>query len=64
MHLTEPAPAKINLALHLRRRRSDGYHDLETLFAFTDFGDTLSATPADGLSLAMTGDFAGAAGQG
>jgi 4-diphosphocytidyl-2-C-methyl-D-erythritol kinase len=59
--LIEPAPAKINLALHLRRRRPDGYHDLETIFAFTDFGDTLSAEPASGLSLSLSGPMAAAA---
>jgi 4-diphosphocytidyl-2-C-methyl-D-erythritol kinase len=62
--LSEPAPAKVNLALHLRRRRADGYHDLETVFAFTRFGDTLHAAPADSLSLAVAGEFAGPAGQG
>ena len=33
---SEAAPAKINLALHVRARGADGYHVLETLFAFTD----------------------------
>ncbi len=58
----ENAPAKINLALHVRRRRADGYHDLETLFAFTRFGDRLKAVPADDWSLVLTGPMAGAAG--
>lgn len=40
--LVETAFAKINLALHVRHRRSDGYHALESLFAFTDLGDRLS----------------------
>jgi 4-diphosphocytidyl-2-C-methyl-D-erythritol kinase len=62
--LMEAAPAKINLALHLRRRRADGYHDLETIFAFTGFGDVLRAAPADGISLAIDGPYAGAAGAG
>ena len=62
--LTERAPAKLNLALHLRRRRDDGYHDLETIFAFTEFGDTLGAETADELTLRVTGPFAGAAGEG
>ena len=57
MQLSESAPAKINLALHVRRRREDGYHDLETLFAFTAFGDTLRAAPADRLTLAVDGEF-------
>jgi 4-diphosphocytidyl-2-C-methyl-D-erythritol kinase len=64
MRLIESAPAKINLALHLRRRRDDGYHDLETVFAFTEFGDTLAVAPADDLSLVVAGEFAGPAGQG
>ena len=54
----EIAYAKINLALHVRRRRPDGYHDIETLFAFCEEGDRLSAAPADGLSLAIAGPFA------
>ena len=58
--LAEPAPAKINLALHVRRRRPDGYHDLESLFAFTAFGDTLSAASAAQLSLSIRGPMAGA----
>lgn len=62
--LVEPAPAKLNLALHVRRRRPDGYHDLETLFAFTTFGDTLRAAPADTLTLAVDGQFAAPAGEG
>lgn len=64
MTSAEFAPAKVNLALHLRRRRADGYHDLETLFAFTDFGDTLRVADADGLTLRVEGEFAGPAGQG
>ncbi len=64
MVLSENAPAKLNLALHLRRRRPDGYHDIETVFAFTTFGDTLTVAPAEMLSLAVTGEFAGPAGQG
>ena len=51
----EDAPAKINLALHVRRRRDDGYHDLETLFAFTRFGDRLAATEADDWALPVEG---------
>lgn len=59
---TEDAPAKINLALHVRRRRDDGYHDLETLFAFTRFGDRLGAAEADDWSLDVAGPTAGSAG--
>jgi len=56
--VTETAYAKINLALHVRHRRDDGYHELETLFAFVDRGDVLSVEPADEDSLKITGEFA------
>ena len=59
MTIFETAYAKINLALHVRRRREDGYHELETLFAFVDFGDRLTATPALRDELHVTGEFAG-----
>jgi 4-diphosphocytidyl-2-C-methyl-D-erythritol kinase len=59
MTLTETAYAKINLALHIRRRREDGYHELETLFAFVDAGDVLSAVPASADSVTTLGEFAG-----
>lgn len=59
MKLTETAYAKINLALHVRRRRDDGYHELETLFAFVDAGDTLSAKPSDEDRVTTVGEFAG-----
>ncbi len=36
-----PAPAKLNLMLHITGRRDDGYHNLQTLFQFLDFGDEL-----------------------
>ncbi|WP_375391350.1 4-(cytidine 5'-diphospho)-2-C-methyl-D-erythritol kinase [uncultured Sphingomonas sp.] len=58
MTITEPAPAKINLALHIRRKRPDGYHDLETLFAFARDGDTVTIAKADEPSLTITGPFA------
>ena len=56
--LTEIAYAKINLALHVRKRRDDGYHELETVFAFADTGDALTAEPANDLSLDIVGPFA------
>ncbi len=58
MTITEPAPAKLNLALHVRARRPDGYHELETLFAFCADGDLLTVAPADVWSLSITGPFA------
>ena len=57
--LTETAHAKLNLALHVRGRRPDGYHDIETLFAFCEDGDALAAEPADALSIEVGGPFAG-----
>jgi 4-diphosphocytidyl-2-C-methyl-D-erythritol kinase len=56
--LAETAYAKINLALHVRRRRADGYHMLETLFAFAQDGDELTVSAADTLSLTIAGRFA------
>ena len=45
-----PAPAKLNLSLRVTGRRADGYHLLQTVFRFIDFGDTLSVTlRADGV---------------
>ena len=40
-----PAPAKLNLFLHITGRRSDGYHELQTLFQFLDYGDSLWFEP-------------------
>lgn len=56
--LTDIGYAKINLALHIRARRPDGYHALETVFAFAEDGDVLTATPATALTLSITGPFA------
>ena len=53
----EIAYAKINLALHVRRRRSDGYHDIESLFAFAQHGDRIAASVAEGVTLSITGPF-------
>lgn len=40
-----PSPAKLNLFLYITGQRPDGYHTLQTLFQFVDFGDTLSIEP-------------------
>lgn len=56
--LQETAYAKLNLALHVRRKRDDGYHDLETLFAFCEDGDVLTAEAADEIGLTIDGPFA------
>ncbi|EFP95797.1 4-(cytidine 5'-diphospho)-2-C-methyl-D-erythritol kinase [Vibrio caribbeanicus] len=39
-----PSPAKLNLFLYINRQRNDGYHELQTLFQFIDFGDELTIT--------------------
>lgn len=49
------ARAKINLALHVTGRRTDGYHLLDSLVAFADVGDHIIAEPAPTLSLHLTG---------
>lgn len=50
-----PAPAKINLFLHVVGRRADGYHLLQTAFRFLDYGDTLDIkTRADGQTVRVT----------
>lgn len=56
--LVQLAPAKVNLALHVTRRREDGYHDLESLVVFADVADELQARPADLDSLVVSGPFA------
>ena len=58
--LAEVAPAKLNLALHVRGRMADGRHAIETLFAFCTDGDRLEAQAADALSLDCGGPFGGA----
>ncbi len=44
MTLRLPSPAKLNLFLYVTGQRADGYHTLQTLFQFLDYGDTLSFT--------------------
>lgn len=62
--IVEQAPAKINLALHVRARRDDGYHEIETLFAFLQDGDEVRLAEGPP-SFAVEGPFAGAlAGEG
>lgn len=58
--LTETAYAKVNLALHVRARREDGYHELESLFAFCADGDDLRGTVREdgAIRLSIAGPFA------
>lgn len=51
-----PAPAKLNLFLHLIGRRADGYHLLQTVFQLLDWGDTVRLRPrADGMVVRVSG---------
>jgi len=52
MELTAPCAPKLNLYLRVVGRRSDGYHELETIFQALDGGDTLTVRPAGELTLA------------
>lgn len=56
--LAEAAPAKINLALHVLGRRTDGRHLLDGLVAFAGIGDRLMARPSPDLTLTIAGRFA------
>jgi 4-diphosphocytidyl-2-C-methyl-D-erythritol kinase len=62
--LVENAPAKVNLTLRVLHRRTDGYHEIESLVAFADLGDRLSLSPGGALALRVTGPAATEAGAG
>lgn len=63
--VTEPAPAKVNLALHITGQRADGYHLLDSLVVFTKLGDVLRGAAGQGVSLTVTGpEAAGLYGEG
>lgn len=55
----EDASAKVNLALHVTGVRDDGYHLLESLVVFTEFGDRISGQISSSNSFTITGPFAG-----
>jgi 4-diphosphocytidyl-2-C-methyl-D-erythritol kinase len=55
--VTEFAPAKINLALHVTGQRADGYHLLDSLVVFAGVGDRVTVMPADDLTLQITGPY-------
>ncbi|HET7709877.1 MAG TPA: 4-(cytidine 5'-diphospho)-2-C-methyl-D-erythritol kinase [Sphingomicrobium sp.] len=54
----EPAYAKLNLALHVRGRRPDGRHEIDTIFAFCEDGDRVGAQQVAALDLTIAGPFA------
>ena len=56
--LTEFAPAKVNLTLAVTAPRADGYHPLNSLVAFADWGDQITAAPSKALSLSLEGEAA------
>lgn len=56
--IVRQAGAKVNLTLQILGKRPDGYHDLESLVVFADYGDELTIEPAEALSLQVTGPFA------
>jgi len=58
----ERAPAKVNLTLRILGRRSDGYHELESLVVFAGVADELALAPGDDLALEVTGPTAASAG--
>ena len=51
------APAKVNLFLHITGQRKDGYHLLQSLIAFANYGDSLTITPADEFSVTINNSF-------
>src|SRR6202795_3480788 len=61
--LIEDGRAKVNLTLRVNGRRSDGYHDLESVVAFADCADRLTLTPGADLNLQMSGPLAQACGE-
>ncbi|NVJ99403.1 MAG: 4-(cytidine 5'-diphospho)-2-C-methyl-D-erythritol kinase [Alphaproteobacteria bacterium] len=56
--VTVSAPAKVNLFLHITGRRKNGYHELESLFAFTKGGDRVTISTAPSYSFSLEGPFA------
>jgi 4-diphosphocytidyl-2-C-methyl-D-erythritol kinase len=58
--LRELARAKLNLTLEVLGRRSDGFHEIQSLVAFADVGDVIELTPGEGLELVIEGPFGGA----
>lgn len=57
--ICEAARAKVNLTLHMKGKRRDGYHELESLVVFADVSDELVFTPASEDRLSLEGPFAG-----
>jgi len=60
--ISDEGRAKVNLTLRVIGRRTDGYHDIESVVAFADCADRLTLTPGSELSLTMSGPLAQACG--
>jgi 4-diphosphocytidyl-2-C-methyl-D-erythritol kinase len=58
MRVTEFAPAKVNIALHVLGRRADGYHELDSVVGFAGVGDFLDIESAATTTLSVDGPFA------
>ncbi|MDY4280333.1 MAG: 4-(cytidine 5'-diphospho)-2-C-methyl-D-erythritol kinase [[Pasteurella] mairii] len=54
-----PSPAKLNLFLYINGKRADGYHELQTLFQFLDFGDWLEIDVQDSAEIRLTPEIPG-----
>lgn len=54
-----PAPAKLNLFLHVTGRRADGYHLLQTAFRFIDYADRISFSPRNDNAIVLTNPLPG-----
>ena len=52
-----PSPAKLNLMLHILGRREDGYHELQTLFQFLDYGDEMAFSVRDDAKICLHTEF-------
>jgi 4-diphosphocytidyl-2-C-methyl-D-erythritol kinase len=61
--LIDEGRAKVNLTLRVVGRRTDGFHDLESVVAFADCADRLTLTPGSELTLQMSGPLAQACGE-
>ena len=58
LSVTMKAPAKVNLCLRITGKRDDGYHLLDSIVVFTEFGDQVTISVAEKDNLAVTGPFA------
>ena len=58
MKINSFAAAKVNLALHVRGLKSNGYHELDSLVTFANIGDIIEVSPFDKLKLTIEGPFA------